>query len=277
MAPRSPGLAPACRSRRPHPEERSVRTASLSKEALTKMQRAPLSAKPCQIIPSRYCDVRRTCCPKISAGGGGGPTTVDAADLVAGGRLGQVVYVHAAVRDVEHEIVVLDEEVMMVGGVGVEIGLRPVDRDLAQQARLGELVGGRCRPSPATRARDRASLPRAGSRPRCAGCPCEKNLGERHALARRPQARMAQHRPDLRPRARMGRFDVCVFHDLFRSPRGSRSRVSGQGVIAPKPFWPILQSVRNEKVVASNRSKLMGKRAGCGSRRHRRYCGEARA
>ena len=37
-------------------------------------------------------------------------------------------------------VVILDEKMMVAGGVGVEIGPGPVDRHLTQQPNVGELV-----------------------------------------------------------------------------------------------------------------------------------------
>src|SRR6188474_1458208 len=65
---------------------------------------------------------------------------VDARDLVALGRRRHLADDLLGVRDVHQRVVALHEEVVMRGGVGVEIGLRAVDRDLAQQADLGELM-----------------------------------------------------------------------------------------------------------------------------------------
>ena len=44
------------------------------------------------------------------------------------------------VRNVDQLVIVLEIEVMMRRDVGVEIGLGAVDADLAQQARIGQLV-----------------------------------------------------------------------------------------------------------------------------------------
>src|SRR5262249_16598505 len=61
------------------------------------------------------------------------------ADLVAGWRFGDTRHIDTD-RDVENFIVVLDKEVVVVGGVGIEVGLGTVDGDLAEKPGLGELM-----------------------------------------------------------------------------------------------------------------------------------------
>ena len=46
------------------------------------------------------------------------------------------------IRNVDQFVVVFEIEVVMRGDVGIEIGLGAVDADLAQQARIGELIEG---------------------------------------------------------------------------------------------------------------------------------------
>ena len=65
---------------------------------------------------------------------------VDAGDGHALGRLGQPLDADRAGRDVHQLAGMLAEEMVVVRRVGVEIGLGAFHRDLAQQARLGELV-----------------------------------------------------------------------------------------------------------------------------------------
>ena len=60
---------------------------------------------------------------------------VDAGDLVAGRRDRHLADDLVGAGNVDQRVVAFDEEMMMRRGVGVEIGLRAVDRDLAQQAR----------------------------------------------------------------------------------------------------------------------------------------------
>jgi hypothetical protein len=47
---------------------------------------------------------------------------------------------HIGRSDIHELVPILDVEVMMLGIVGVEIGLRALDRDLPQKADVGELV-----------------------------------------------------------------------------------------------------------------------------------------
>ena len=54
--------------------------------------------------------------------------------MPAGGS-GRLMTRTGAVGDVEDLVFAFDEEMMVIGGVGVEIGLRPFDRENAQQAR----------------------------------------------------------------------------------------------------------------------------------------------
>jgi hypothetical protein len=91
---------------------------------------------------------------------------------------------------------------MMVGrGIGIEIRLRSFDRHLAQQADLGELVqrvvdgGQRHRHLGA----GRLFVKHFGGE--VAVALAEQQPAERHALARRPQADLAQHRLHVMPRA----------------------------------------------------------------------------
>src|SRR5215475_5801379 len=65
---------------------------------------------------------------------------VDARDFKAFRRCRGLADNHIGIRDVEHLILALHEEVMMGGYVGVEIGFRTVDGDLSQQTNFGELV-----------------------------------------------------------------------------------------------------------------------------------------
>jgi hypothetical protein len=94
-------------------------------------------------------------------------------------------------------------------GVGIEVRLRPVGRDLAQQADFGELV---------------QRVVDGGERHRHLGAVClfvehlggevavalaEQQPAERHALTRRPQADLAQHGLHVMPRA-AGQFRTVV-------------------------------------------------------------------
>src|SRR5579863_2629291 len=65
---------------------------------------------------------------------------VDAGDLVTFRGRRRLADHDIVRRNIEQIVLVLDEEVMVLGIVGVEIGLGAVDRDLAQQADFGELV-----------------------------------------------------------------------------------------------------------------------------------------
>src|SRR5215470_8042576 len=65
---------------------------------------------------------------------------VDAGDLEAFRRHRQLADNRLGVRNVDERVLTLDEEVVVLGDVGVEIGLRAVHRDLTQQPDLGELM-----------------------------------------------------------------------------------------------------------------------------------------
>ena len=65
---------------------------------------------------------------------------VDASDLIALWRRRDLTKEQVAHGDVHEFIFVLDEKVMVSGIVGVEVGLRRIDRDLTQQTEVGELM-----------------------------------------------------------------------------------------------------------------------------------------
>src|SRR5262249_33023949 len=65
---------------------------------------------------------------------------VDARDLVAFRWHGRLADHHIGRGNVEQIVLLFDEEVMVLGIVGVEIGFRAVDGDLPQQPDFGELV-----------------------------------------------------------------------------------------------------------------------------------------
>src|SRR3954451_20509426 len=67
---------------------------------------------------------------------------VDAGDLVAFRRDRRLFDDHSGVRNIEQGILALDKEMMMLSVVGVEISLRAIDGDLAQQPDVGELMQG---------------------------------------------------------------------------------------------------------------------------------------
>ncbi len=90
-----------------------------------------------------------------------------------------------------------DEEVVVIAHIGVEIGPRAIDRELAQEACLGELVqrvvdgGERHR---------HAGLDRLGVQPLGGHVPValrEQELAERQALLRRTQAGATQQSRDI--------------------------------------------------------------------------------
>src|SRR6266545_1468182 len=126
---------------------------------------------------------------------------VDAGDLVAFRRRRRLADDRVGIRNVEQRVLALDEEVMVLGIVGVEIGLGAVDRDLAQEAHVGELVqrvvDGRQR---------HRHLGLGGFLVEHLGgdvpvALAEQNPAERHALAGRTQAHIPQHRLDVMPGA----------------------------------------------------------------------------
>src|SRR5262249_41054114 len=65
---------------------------------------------------------------------------VDAGDLIAFGRDRRLADDHVGIGNVEKCVLALDEEMVMLGIVGIEIGLGAVDCDLAQESNVGELV-----------------------------------------------------------------------------------------------------------------------------------------
>ena len=65
---------------------------------------------------------------------------INARDLEAFRRGWCFAYEHFGVGDIEQLILAFHEEMMMRCHVGVKIGLGSVDRNLAQQTNLGELV-----------------------------------------------------------------------------------------------------------------------------------------
>src|SRR5262244_803923 len=67
---------------------------------------------------------------------------VAAGDLVAFRRDRRLFDDHSGVRNVEQRVFALDKEMMMLRVVGVEISLRAIDGDLAQQPDIGELMQG---------------------------------------------------------------------------------------------------------------------------------------
>src|SRR5262245_54375261 len=59
---------------------------------------------------------------------------VDACNFIAFRRCRGLADDNVGIRNIEHLILTFDEEVMMGGDVGVEIGLRAVNRDLSQES-----------------------------------------------------------------------------------------------------------------------------------------------
>ena len=110
------------------------------------------------------------------------------------GGFGQALEHDRVGRDVDHPLLVLEVEVVMVRGVGVEIGPRGVDRDFAQEARFLELVervvDRRQRDVDARSLRLEVKLLGAD----VAMGAAEQQFGQCHALARRPQSGHPQHR-----------------------------------------------------------------------------------
>ena len=126
---------------------------------------------------------------------------VDAGDLVALGRDRRLADHHVGIRNVDQRVLALDEEVVMLRRVGVEIGLRAVDRDLPQQPDIGELmqrvVDGRQR---------HRHLGVVGLLEQQLGGDVPVALAEQepaqlHALAGGPQPHVTQHRLDVVPGA----------------------------------------------------------------------------
>ena len=65
---------------------------------------------------------------------------IDARNLVAFRRDRHLADDHLGARNVDQRVFAFDEEVVVIGDVGIEIGLGTVDGDLPQQADVGELV-----------------------------------------------------------------------------------------------------------------------------------------
>src|SRR6185312_9548177 len=146
---------------------------------------------------------------------------VDAGDLVAFRRCRGLADDHVGPRDVEHLVRAFDEEVVMRRDVGIEVGLGAVDRDLAQQADLGELVqrvvdgGERHRHLGA----GRLLVEHLGGQMPVALA--EQDPAERHALAGRTQADLAQHRFHVVPRTagQVGRARGAGLGRRFQVPQ----------------------------------------------------------
>ena len=80
------------------------------------------AAPPSRWAPSAASGPRRQPCGRISALRPQPDHDVDMGDFHAFGRLGQIADADVADRNVEHDVLALDEEMVMVGDVGVEIG-----------------------------------------------------------------------------------------------------------------------------------------------------------
>src|SRR5262245_39843750 len=116
---------------------------------------------------------------------------VDVDDLHAFRRRRKVGHANRRFRNVEDPVLALDEELMVVGGIGVEIGLRTFNREDAQQPGLRELV------QRVVDGRERNRHP-GGQRflmqlfgREMAVALREKQFGKRHTLSRRAEARTA--------------------------------------------------------------------------------------
>jgi hypothetical protein len=90
---------------------------------------------------------------------------------------------------------------VVIRDVGVEIGLRSVDRDLAQQADLGELVQRVVDGCERDRHLRLGGLLVEHLRRQVAVALGEQDPAKRHALTRRTQADLAQHRLHVMPGA----------------------------------------------------------------------------
>ena len=146
------------------------------------------------------------------------------ADLHAAGGVGQHGEFHRGGGDVDHPLLVFDIEVVVVRGVGVEIGARGIHGHFAQQARFVELVqrivdGG-----------ERHVHPRlAGFAMQLLGAdmamrPAEQQLGQRHALPGRAKAGHAQHggKAGLARRMHANGLDDTVGHVVLGQAKGRK-------------------------------------------------------
>ena len=126
---------------------------------------------------------------------------IDAGDLVAFGGGRRLVDDVLGAGNVDERVMAFDKEMVMRRGVSVEVGLRAVDGDLAQQAGFGELM------QRVVDGRERDGNFGLGGflvkhfRGEMAVALAEQNPAERHTLPRRPQANLAEHRLDVVPGA----------------------------------------------------------------------------
>ena len=98
----------------------------------------------------------------------------------------------------------LDVEVMMVAGIGVEIGPAGRDHDLAQQPRIAELVEGIVDRGQGHRHLGRLDLDMQALRRHMAMTALEQQARQRHPLAGGAQAGLAQA---------VGKIEAGVGHD----------------------------------------------------------------
>ena len=114
------------------------------------------------------------------------------------GGSGRLMTLTGAGGDVEDPVLAFDEEMVVIRGVGVEIGLRALDGEDAQQSRLGELmqrvVDGRQRYRHA--GGERLLVQFLGRQ--MAVALGKQQIGKRDALTRRPQAGFANPLVDSR-------------------------------------------------------------------------------
>ena len=159
---------------------------------------------------------------------------VDARDLIAVEHLWQIADAHARRGNVDQRVLAFDKEMVVIRRIGVEISLGTINRDLAQQPNVGELV---------ERVVDGRKLDRH------AGVACfhEQHLGREvtiplgeqepaqfHALARRPEANFSQHGAYVVPRA------AVVFGTRAVCPdEGSTHFIRGQGSTRLHRFYAV--------------------------------------
>jgi len=124
---------------------------------------------------------------------------VDARDLVTLGHVGHLREHEMRIGNVDQLVVVLEIEMVVRRDVGVEIGLGAVDADLAQQARIGELIERVVDSGQRHRNLGERGFLVEHFRGQMAGALAEQQPAQRHALAGRPQPCGLQHFVDVVP------------------------------------------------------------------------------
>src|SRR5690606_17388042 len=112
-------------------------------------------------------------------------------------RLGEIADLDIADRNIEHLVTALDEEMMMVGDVGVEIGAGTLDGKHTDEACLCELVQRIVYRGERNRNAGHGSLLVEFLDRQMAIALRKQQIGQRHALSRRAQATYTQSGFDI--------------------------------------------------------------------------------